>query len=282
MTTPKPYSSYAGNCTQTKFARVTSVSVAVVAIAVIAAAYALGRGPIADVLERTVGLVQNVLASKLRIDGDLHGSRLYAIAFAGGLVSSFSPCILGMLPVNLSYIGATGMRSRRAAIVAASTFVVGVVAVNAVLGLASSLFFAIFVQDRAYVNVVVGIVTIVMGLWMAGLIQLRLPSISRVPAGAGPFVVGVVFALVASPCASPILIAVLSAAAKSGSLVESTTSMIAYALGYTAILFVASLSAGIAVTSRRLLVYGDTITRVAAFILVFLGLGTLWYGVRLL
>ncbi|GAC1408160.1 MAG: hypothetical protein NVSMB64_16000 [Candidatus Velthaea sp.] len=144
------------------------------------------------------------------------------------------------------------------------------------------MFFAVFVQDRAYVNIAVGILTVVMGLWMAGLIHVRLPTISRIPTGAGPFTIGVVFALVASPCASPILIAVLSAAAKSGSLAESTATMVTYALGYTAILFVASLSAGIAVTSRRLLTYGETITRVAAAVLVLVGLGTAWYGVRLL
>lgn len=251
-------------------------------VAVVAFAVMLGRGPLADVLERTVGIVQNVVASRLGDASGLRGWQLYAVAFVGGIVSSFSPCILGMLPINLSYIGAVGLRSRRAAVVAASTFVLGVVAVNAVLGLASSLFFAVFVRDRAYINIAVGILTVVMGLWMAGIIRLRVPTISRIPAGSGPFAVGVVFALVASPCASPILVAVLGAAAKSGSLVESTATMVVYALGYTAILFVASLSAGIAVTSRRLLTFGDTITRVAATVLVLVGVGTTWYGFRLL
>jgi len=262
--------------------RATGIGIATIAIVVIAIAYALGRGPFADVLERTVGVVQHSIASRLGDGASLHGWRLYLVAFSSGLVSSFSPCILGMLPVNLSYIGAAGLRSRRAAVLAASMFVLGVVVVNATLGLVSSLFFAVFVQDRAYVNITVGLITVTMGLWMAGLIHLRLPSATRVPAGSGPFAVGVVFALVASPCASPILIAVLSAAAKGGSLFQSTVSMVLYALGYTAILFVASLSAGVAVTSRRLLTHGESITRVAAAVLVVVGLATVWYGLRLL
>ncbi|GAC1660132.1 MAG: cytochrome c biogenesis CcdA family protein [Candidatus Elarobacter sp.] len=242
--------------------------------------FALGHGPLADTLERAVGAVQNASVGALG-DGALQGWRLYVVAFAGGLVSSFSPCILGMLPVNLSYIGAAGLRSRRAATVTALTFVLGVVTVNVVLGLASSLFFAVFVENRAYVNVAVGIITVVMGLWMGGLITLRLPSAERIPAGAGPFVVGVVFALVASPCASPVLIAVLGAAAKDGSPLRSGFAMGAYALGYTAILFAASLFTGIAMSSRRLLEHGTTITRFAAAGLVLVGLGTVWYGMHL-
>ncbi len=129
--------------------RATGIGIAVATVLVVALAFLLGRGPIADALERIVGVVQNTITARLGDTAILRGWHLYAIAFIGGLISSFSPCILGMLPVNLSYIGAAGLRSRRAAVVAASTFVLGVVVVNAALGLASSLFFAVFIQGRA-------------------------------------------------------------------------------------------------------------------------------------
>lgn len=117
-----------------------------------------------------------------------------------------------MLPLNLSYIGAAKLRSRTAALSVATMFVLGVVVVNVVLGLVSSLFFAIFVQYRAPVNIAIGVLTVVMGLWMAGFVRLPTPQIAtRIPTGTGSFMVGVGFALVATPCASPILVFVLGA-----------------------------------------------------------------------
>lgn len=242
-------------------------------------ALGLAHGPVADALELVVGAWQNAVAPLAGNGASLHGAALLGVAFVGGLVASISPCILGMLPVNLAYIGAVGLTSRAQAFVVASSFVAGVVVVNALLGLFSSLLFALFVEYRSLVNIAVGVLMAVMGLWMAGWIPLRLPTVARVPSGAGPFVVGVVFALVASPCASPVLVAVLAAAAKSGSPIESIAAMVVYAIGYTAVLFVASFSAAAAAASRRLLRYGDLITRVAAAALVIAGIGTIVYGI---
>jgi cytochrome c-type biogenesis protein len=243
------------------------------------ATVALARGPVANALERVVGFLQNTVAQFANADTSLHGATLFGIAFVGGLVASISPCILGMLPVNLAYIGAIGVRSRSQAVLIASMFVAGVVVVNALLGLFSSLFFAVIVQYRAAVNIGVGVLMTAMGLWLAGWIRLRLPTIARIPRGAGPFAVGIVFALVASPCASPVLVAVLAAAAKTGSPIAAAATMTVYSIGYTAVLFLASLSAGIAAGSRNLLRYGDLITKTGQVALLVVGIGTVVYGI---
>jgi cytochrome c-type biogenesis protein len=69
---------------------------------------AIAWGPIGLAFEARVGIWQNAIASHLTGPAAVAGWRLYAVAFAGGLVASVSPCILGMLPV----IGAAKLTSR--------------------------------------------------------------------------------------------------------------------------------------------------------------------------
>jgi cytochrome c-type biogenesis protein len=246
-------------------------------IAVVAAAIAWG--PIGQIFEREVGNWQNAVAAQLSGPEALGGWRLYAVAFVGGLVASISPCILGMLPLNLSYIGASKLRSRTAALRVAMMFVLGVVVVNVILGLVSSLFFALFVQYRAPVNMAIGVLTVLMGLWMVGLLRLPTPQIAtRIPPGAGSFMVGLGFALVTSPCASPILVFILGTVSLAASPIRAVAAMTLYAIGYTLVLFLASLFAGIAAASRRVLAHSELLSRMAAAALVVIGLATFGYG----
>jgi cytochrome c-type biogenesis protein len=48
---------------------------------------------------------------------------LLPLAFAGGLISSLSPCQLSLLGVNLSYIGTREFTSRKDALIKAIAFV---------------------------------------------------------------------------------------------------------------------------------------------------------------
>lgn len=262
-----------------------STSLLVVAgfVTIAAAVVQITRGPVSEAMLRYVGGQLNALAAYLVEPGMLDGGRIYVFALAGGVVSSISPCILAMLPVNLSYIGSAQARSRSAAIRLATLFVAGVVTVNTILGLAGSLFFAVFVQYRGQVNIVVGGLTLVAALWMAGIVRLRVPNVVAViPAGMGPFAVGSTFALVTSPCSSPVLFAILTAAAKDGNPLRAAGAMTVYSIGYSVVLWLASVSAGFATASRRLLPHGELIVRLSAFALATIGIGTVAYGVRLL
>jgi cytochrome c-type biogenesis protein len=219
---------------------------------------------------------------------------LIGLAFAGGLVASISPCILSLLPVNLSYIGTREITSRREAFLKAGAFVLGVVTVLSLLGLFSSLAAFVFVQFQGYFYVLVGTIILLMGLNLTGLLPLSLPHLFRPnqaigtsdqagKAGsgfrktsiksllAGPYGVGLTFALVSSPCTSPVMVAVLAAGAATGSQVQSTLTMVSYALGYTAIIFLASLFTGLAKQSRILLRHSETIVYVAGIVLLLVG-----------
>lgn len=226
---------------------------------------------------------------------------LLGLSFAGGLVASISPCILSLLPVNLSYIGTREITSRKDACFKAGAFVLGVVTVLSLLGLFSSLAAIVLVKFRGYFHAVIGSLILLMGLSLAGVIQLpRLQnrfqisqsnqqkdaSGSRSPLKqaqsilTGPYGVGLTFALVSSPCTSPVMFAVLAAAAATGSQLQSTLAMISYALGYTAIIFFASLFTGLAKQTRSLLTHSETIIRIASLVLLLVGGFYLINGIR--
>jgi cytochrome c-type biogenesis protein len=207
---------------------------------------------------------------------------LLPFAAGGGFLASISPCILALLPVNLSYIGTLNVKSRRAAFLNASGFVLGVVTVLSIFGLFSSVAAAVMVDWRGYINIGIGTLIILMGVSIAGVFQLPLPQTNFSLPFAGTYGVGLTFALISSPCASPVLFAVLAAAATTGSPVWSTLTMVAYALGYTAVIFAASLFTGLITVSRRVLAKSESIMRSGGLVLVLMGgyyvvSGVLWF-----
>ncbi|CAK6688633.1 cytochrome c biogenesis protein CcdA [Synechococcus sp. CCY9201] len=193
------------------------------------------------------------------------------IAFGGGLLASVSPCVLAMLPMNLSYIGTLGPRSRLQAIVRVGGFVAGTVAVLSLFGLIASFASAVVVDHRGPVHLGVGLIILLMGLNLGGWLPLTLPRLPELPPAGGPFLVGMGFGLVSSPCASPVLFSVLAAAASTGSTLLSVITMMSYALGYTAVIAVTSLWVGLMTASRRLLSHGGRLTRFSALILLAAG-----------
>jgi cytochrome c-type biogenesis protein len=208
---------------------------------------------------------------------------LIPFAMGGGFLASISPCILALLPVNLSYIGTLKVKSHWEAFLNASGFVLGVVTVLSIFGLFSSVAAAFMVDWRGYINLGIGSLIILMGLSIAGLFHLPLPQAQVSVPFAGTYGVGLTFALVSSPCASPVLFAVLAAAAATGSPVWSTLTMVAYALGYTAVIFAASLFTGLIKVSRQVLAKSESIMRWGGLALILMGgyymlSGILWFS----
>ena len=167
------------------------------------------------------------------------------LGLLGGLLSSLSPCVLSLLPLNLAYIGTVNIDNKREAFNKAAFFVLGVSLVLSLLGAFSALAFAVFAEFRAILNISIGIFIILMAFMVLGWIQLPLPQVVKEMPKANPFVIGLLFALISSPCSSPVLFGVLSMASATGSVLGSVLVMFFYSLGYTAIIFFASLSVGL-------------------------------------
>ena len=197
--------------------------------------------PISQALEYAISVVENRYQEWFAQQDTANPLVLMPLAFFGGLIASVSPCILAMLPLNLSYIGTRNITSRKDALIKAGMFVLGNVIILSLFGLVSSFAGLVIVEYRGHINVVVGTIILIMGLGLLGLIKIPLPQIYFDGNYFGPFGIGLTYALVSSPCASPVLFAVLAASAASGSQVLSILTMVSYALGYTIVIFLSSL-----------------------------------------
>ncbi len=233
-------------------------------------------------VERVISIVENRYQQWFDQQDTANPFVLLPLAFVGGVLASVSPCILALLPVNLSYIGTLKIKSRWDAFTKAGLFVLGAVTILSLFGLVSSFAGTVMVEYRGYINIVVGLIMAVMGLWLMGVVNLPLPQMNVNLPQAGPYGVGLTFALVSSPCASPVLFAVLAAAAATGSQILGTLTMVSYALGYTILIFLASLFTGLAKQSKQLLKHSEEIIHFGSLALILTGAyylfaGTQWF-----
>ena len=136
-------------------------------------------GPIiSHPIERAISIIENRYQQWFDRQDTANPLILLPLAFIGGLLASVSPCILALLPVNLSYIGTLKIKSRWDALMKAGLFVLGAVTILSLFGLVSSFAGAVMVEYRGYINVVVGSIMAVMGLWLIGVVKLPLPQIN--------------------------------------------------------------------------------------------------------
>lgn len=229
-------------------------------------------------LEWVIGVMENRYQRWFDGQDTTNPLILLSLAFSGGLLASVSPCILALLPVNLSYIGTLKFVSRRDAVLKAGQFVLGSVTVLSLFGLVSSFAGAVMVEFRGHFNIGVGLLMVLMGLGLSGLIRIPLPHWQVRSPVTGPYGVGLTFALVSSPCASPVLFAVLAAAAATGSQILAVLTMVSYAFGYTALIFLASLFTGLVKSSRKLLSHSQSIVSIGSIFLLLTGIYYLWIG----
>jgi cytochrome c-type biogenesis protein len=236
--------------------------------------------PVSKGLEYTISVVENRYQEWFSQQDTANPMVLMPLAFTGGLIASISPCILAMLPINLSYIGTRNITSRKDALIKAGMFVLGNVIILSLFGLVSSFAGFVIVEYRGHINVVVGAIILIMGFGLLGLIRIPLPQINVGGSNLGPFGVGLTYALVSSPCASPVLFAVLAASAASGSQVLSVLTMVSYALGYTIVIFLSSLLTGFAKQAKLLLKYSEGITKFGSVALILAGIYYLFIGIK--
>ncbi len=170
----------------------------------------------------------------------------FAVAFAGGVATSLTPCVYPLIPITVSIFGARKAGSRREAIALSGLYVLGIAAMYSALGVGAALTGKAFgsVMQNPWVVGFVALVLAAMAASMFGAFDLQLPPAWQARlngvggAGrAGAFAMGLVSGIIAAPCTGPVLAAALTFVAAKGSVAFGFSIMFVYALGMGLLFF---------------------------------------------
>jgi cytochrome c-type biogenesis protein len=165
----------------------------------------------------------------------------YAIAFLGGILVSFTPCVYPVLPVTVGYIGSRSEGSRRRAFLLSAAYAAGMALTYAALGMAAALSGSVFGEATSHPlsYLLLGNVCILLALSMFDVFHFPTPTVfastgrqGKDARGAGgAFVVGLLSGLVVGPCTAPLLGGLLLYVGASGHPFFGATLLFTFALG---------------------------------------------------
>jgi cytochrome c-type biogenesis protein len=151
-------------------------------------------------------------------------------AFAAGMISFLSPCVLPLVPAYVSYVAGQSnaaiertrdVHQRLSALALSGVFVLGFGVVFVALGAGASALGSLLLRYRYEANLVGGAIVLVFGLLMIGMSR-GMPWLQRewrfhphLPGGrpAAAFVLGLAFGFGWTPCIGPVLGAILTLSA---------------------------------------------------------------------
>ncbi len=173
-----------------------------------------------------------------------------AAAFIGGLLTASNPCVLISIPLIMSYIaGSEQTINWKRSLLYSLCMVLGLSVTFTILGLLSGLLGRFFGVQSRWWPLLIALVCIVMGMHLLGWIRFNFSvplSIAPSMGGAiGAVVLGLLFGLVSTPCAVPILAVLLTFIAAKGNVFYGGMLLLAYSMGHCILVLLGGISAGI-------------------------------------
>ncbi|QIK37125.1 cytochrome c biogenesis protein CcdA [Caldichromatium japonicum] len=172
----------------------------------------------------------------------------FGLIFLAGVVSSASPCVLTTIPLVVGFVGGYADGDRRKAFLYSLSFVIGLSLTFTALGLAAGLFGTLFGTLGGGWYLAVGALALIMGGQMMGLYTIPFPVAPQYrPKQSGligAFLLGLFFGAVSSPCATPVLVVILSFVATQGEVLYGAALLFVYAIGHCLLILAAGTSIG--------------------------------------
>ncbi len=172
------------------------------------------------------------------------------LVFTEGFLSFFSPCVLPLIPVYISYLAGNGRKvgsdgtivyERKKVLLNSLFFVLGISSIFFLLGLSFSALGIFFNKNRDLFSKIGGIIIIVMGLVQLNIIKLNFLKMERRiyinidSAKMNPiiaYIMGLTFSFAWTPCVGPALSSVLILASHSENTFAGSLLVLIYTLGF--------------------------------------------------
>jgi len=219
---------------------------------------------------------ENLLTQGLNHPGPL----TLLIVFVGGLLTSFGPCSLSLLPITVAFL--SGFDNNQSPFRKSFNFCSGIVLSLVLLGSISGLLGKIYGQTSQSLTTFAALLAILMGLNLLGFLKIALPQgpdpalwQKKVPTPLAPIAAGLAFGLASSPCTTPVLAVLLGWIAQSGTPLIGILLLTFFGFGQVLPLFVAGTAAASVPSLLALRPIGRIIPPVSGTILLTTGLLTL-------
>jgi cytochrome c biogenesis protein CcdA len=172
----------------------------------------------------------------------------FGVVFLAGVLSSASPCVLATIPLVVGFVGGYADGDRTKAFRYSLAFVLGLSLTFTAFGASAALLGTMFGTLGGWWYVAAGVVAMIMGGQMMGLYEIHMPikrDFKPKQGGSiGSFLLGLFFGVVSSPCATPVLVVILTYVATKGQILYGTALLFTYALGHCLLMLLAGTFTG--------------------------------------
>ncbi len=177
---------------------------------------------------------------------------MYLLSFLGGVITSVSPCSIGLLPVIVSFV--IGKREENEvnhlrSVVQIFFFMLGLALTLTAVGVFCALTGKIFgSQAGPYWGLFMAGLIMIFGLHMLEIIEIPIPVIVKtLPQNKSndlilyPMLIGAMFAFATTPCSTPILAGILAYASIKANILNAAILLFLFSIGQGMILVIAGL-----------------------------------------
>jgi cytochrome c-type biogenesis protein len=174
----------------------------------------------------------------------------FILVFLEGLLSFFSPCVIPLIPIYISYLSGNAKQvkedgtiifQRKKVFFHTLCFVLGISFAFFILGMSFTALGTFFKSNQLLFSRIGGILILILGLYQVGLLDINFLQRERkfqIPLGdreANPllaFAMGFTFSFAWTPCVGPALSSVLILASGTGSSLTGNLLVLVYSLGF--------------------------------------------------